>query len=326
LRKNRLLSNHFLRKPLLSHPRDTMCRMGFPDLVARAERQLGLVSTHQAHHELARQRFRTAVANGSLVRVRTGVYRFAGTTMSWRHAVMAAVLVAGLDDAWASHGAAAAVHGLAGFRMSAATAIDISVRRGTRPRLKGIAVHECAVLPTAHVTTVDDVPVTSVARTVCDLAGTLPEPRLARVVDDALVRKLTTMAELRQTYEALRGGRRSIRAIGRILAVRGDEAARADSLPEAQLVRWLREAGLPEPEQQHRIDAYRIDLAYPSCGLLVEYDGFEAHTTRSAFDADRRRQNALVLHDGLTVLRFTSASTREEVVRDVSMALARRAA
>ncbi len=58
----------------------------------------------------------------------------------------------------------------------------------------------------------------------------------------------------------------------------------------------------------------------------MEYDGFGAHTTRSAFDADRRRQNALVLRDGLMVLRFTSASTREEVVRDVAAALAQRAA
>jgi very-short-patch-repair endonuclease len=302
-----------------------MGRMGFQELRATAEIQLGLVTTHQARHELGRPRFRTTVANGWLVAVRPRVYRFAGTTMTWRRAVRAAVLVAE-PGAWASHGAAAALWGLSGFRRSAATAIDVTVRRGGSPRLPGIRIHECGVVPASHTAVVDLVPATSVARTLCDLVGSLPEARLGRVVDDALVRRLTTMAELRETYEALRGGRRPIRAMGRILAARGDEAALADSVPEAGLVRWLREAGLPEPEQQHRLDAYRVDLAYPSHGLLVEYDGFDAHASRSAFDADRRRQNALVLHDGLLVLRFTSASTREEVVRDVVAALAKRAA
>jgi hypothetical protein len=28
-------------------------------------------------------------------------------------------------------------------------------------------------------------------------------------------------------------------------------------------VRWLREAGLPEPVQQHEIGGYCVDLAYP---------------------------------------------------------------
>jgi very-short-patch-repair endonuclease len=301
-----------------------MWRMGFEELTSAAERQLGLVTSRQARHELGRQRYRTAVATGRLIAVRPRVYRFAGTTMTWRHAVRAAVLVAE-PDVWASHEAAAALWGLAGFRQSSMTAIDVTGRRGCTPRLPGIRVHECAVLPSSHTTTADDVPVTSVGRTVCDLDGRVPEPRLARVVDDALVRRLVTFEELRATYAALRGGRRSIRTIGRILAARGGEASLADSVPEARLVRWLREAGLPEPEQQHRIDAYRVDLAYPSHRLLIEFDGFDAHTSRSAFDEDRRRQNALVLRDGLLVLRFTSASTREEVVRDVAAALMKQA-
>jgi very-short-patch-repair endonuclease len=303
-----------------------MWRMDIVEVRSIADRQLGLVTSRQVRNEIGERRMRTAVTSGWLVPVRRHVYRCAGTKLSWRHAVMAAVLVADPEEAWASHEAAAAVRGLSGFRMSAATAIDVSVRRGTRPRLKGIRVHECAVLPDAHVSIVDDVPVTSAGRTLCDLDGRLPEEKLARVVDDALVRKLLTIDELRATYQALRGGRRSIRTIGRILAVRGDEAGLADSVPEARLVRWLREAGLPEPQQQHRIDAYRVDLAFTDHGLLVEYDGFDAHTTRSAFDQDRRRQNELVLRSGLRVLRFTSASTREEVVRDVGLALAMRAA
>ena len=75
--------------------------------------------------------------------------------------------------------------------------------------------------------------------------------------------------------------------------------------------------------QQHEFDGYVVDLAYPERRLLVEYDGFAGHSTRSRFDGDRRRANALVLRHGVTLLRYTSASTREEVVREVTMALRR---
>jgi very-short-patch-repair endonuclease len=298
--------------------------MSLRSLHRLGERQHGVVTWRQLHAHVTLQIGRTARTRGWIEPVRSNVYRLAGSERTWHQAVMAAVLAAG-DEAVASHATAAALWRFEGFRPGS-IGLEVTVRRGRRPRLERVTVHATSRLRTEDRCHRDRIPVTSAARTVCDLDARLPEPRLARLVDDALVRKLVTIEQLRETYEALRGGRRSIRAIGRILAARGDEAALADSVPEAQLVRWLRDAGLPEPEQQHRIDAYRVDLAYPSRGLLVEYDGFEAHTTRSAFDADRRRQNALVLRDGPVVLRFTSASTREEVVRDVAMALARAAA
>jgi very-short-patch-repair endonuclease len=286
-----------------------------------AERQHGVVTWGDLDDQLDASEIRTALRRGWIVSHRHGVYRLAGSAPSWHQAVMAAVLAGGAGAA-ASHATAAALWRLTGFRPGAP--IAITVPRGRRPRLDDVVVHatSCA----EEVGRCERIPVTSVPRTIFDVTGALPDAAVERLVDDALVRKLTTVAELGATYEMLRGGRRSVRKVGRVLAARGDEAAKADSHPEARLVRWLREAGLPEPEQQHRVDAYRIDLAYPSRGLLIEYDGFEAHTTRSAFDADRRRQNSLVLSDDQLVLRVTSASRRAEVVRDVTRALARRAA
>jgi very-short-patch-repair endonuclease len=298
--------------------------MSLRSLQRLGERQHGVVTWCQLHAHVTLQVGRTARTRGWIEPVRPNVYRLAGSARTWQQAVMAVVLAAG-DAAVASHATAAALWRFEGFRPGS-VGLEVTVPRGRRPRLDNATVHATSRLRTGDRRRSDRIPVTAAARTACDLGARLPEPRLARLVDDALVRKLVTIEQLRETYETLRGGRRSIRAIGRILAARGDEAVWADSVPEARLVRWLREAGLPEPEQQHRIDAYRVDLAYPSRGLLVEYDGFAAHSTRSAFDADRRRQNALVLHDGLVVLRFTSASTREEVVRDVALAMARAAA
>src|SRR5262245_19932003 len=131
-----------------------MCRMGFEELRSTAEHQLGLVTWRQVCDEVGERTMRNSVASGWLVPVRGGVYRVAGTPMSWLHAVRGAVLAAG-PEAWASHAAAAAVWGLVGFRRSSLTAIDVSVRRGRRVKLAGIQLHECRVLPVAHTSTVD---------------------------------------------------------------------------------------------------------------------------------------------------------------------------
>jgi very-short-patch-repair endonuclease len=80
---------------------------------------------------------------------------------------------------------------------------------------------------------------------------------------------------------------------------------------------------------QHRVRidgrSYRIDLAYPEVMLAIEYDGWEHHRTRSAFDRDRARGNRLEIL-GWTVLRFTSQSTDLDIVATVRAVLARRSA
>jgi very-short-patch-repair endonuclease len=66
----------------------------------------------------------------------------------------------------------------------------------------------------------------------------------------------------------------------------------------------------------------RTDLAYPDLGLVIEYDGWDHHAPRTAFDDDRLRGNELELLD-LTVLRFTSASTDDYIVSTVTEAYER---
>jgi very-short-patch-repair endonuclease len=79
----------------------------------------------------------------------------------------------------------------------------------------------------------------------------------------------------------------------------------------------------PAAVQQHRADRYRIDLAYPEWGVFIEYDGYSGHGSRTGFDRDRRRDNALQLLERAVVLRSTSRSTRDKVVADVTTALRR---
>jgi very-short-patch-repair endonuclease len=61
----------------------------------------------------------------------------------------------------------------------------------------------------------------------------------------------------------------------------------------------------------------RADFAWPDRKLIVEVDGFEAHSSPAALQHDLDRQNALVAL-GWTVLRFTWA----DVVRNPSKVVA----
>ena len=98
-----------------------------------------------------------------------------------------------------------------------------------------------------------------------------------------------------------------------------------DSDPEVRLAKLLIGAGLPAPVQQHPVSlgnrTVRIDLAYPDLMIAIEYDGWEFHSPRSAFDTDRARGNKLELREW-TVLRFTSASTDRAIIETVAEAIA----
>ncbi|MBV8983000.1 MAG: DUF559 domain-containing protein [Acidimicrobiia bacterium] len=89
------------------------------------------------------------------------------------------------------------------------------------------------------------------------------------------------------------------------------------------MLSWLTGAGLPPPRQQYRVrikgKTYKLDLAYPDELVDIEGDGFDTHRTRTAFDEDRERANALSIA-GWLVLRFTSRSTQDEVVTQVMAA------
>lgn len=86
---------------------------------------------------------------------------------------------------------------------------------------------------------------------------------------------------------------------------------------ETRVLRLIVRNGLPVPVQQHRVRVagrtFRVDLAYPDVRLAIELDGWEFHRTRTAFDQDRSRANALVV-GGWTVVRFTSRSTEDEIL------------
>lgn len=293
--------------------------MGDVELAAMAGRQLGLVTRRQALAELSRKMLEYRLGTNRLEVVRRGVYRFAGSPEWPGQAQLAACLAAG-PAAVASHWAAAELWEMPGV---VAGGPELTVPWPQWPRLPGVRCHQARRLPPSHCTVHECVPVTTAARTVADLAPAVGTGLLARLVDSSLRRRTTTLAQLRAIQELLDEA-----SLGAVLDARQPGYHPGDSDRELDLARTLVEAGLPQPVHQHQVavggTVYLLDLAYPEARLGVEYDGWDTHRTRSAFDHDRQRANALALA-GWTLLSFTSASDRHEVAATAVAAYARAA-
>ena len=115
--------------------------------------------------------------------VHRGVYAFGHPALTARGVWMAAVLAAG-DGAVLSHRSAAAVWGLL-----ASGLVDVTVPSQHRP-LTGVCFHRSR-LPDDEVTRVDGIPVTSVPRTLIDLAAVTRFGQVERAINEAEVRRLT---------------------------------------------------------------------------------------------------------------------------------------
>ncbi len=264
-----------------------------------------------------------AVDSGRLERVRRGVYRIAGLPTTWHQHLLAALLATPASRA--SHRSAARLFGFPGFDDDV---LEITVKGRQRSRPAGVIVHDTQVVGPVHGDVVDGIPTMSAARTLCDLTAVARPWMVERAVDDALRRGVTTVDTLAQVFATLDArGRRRSGVMREILRWRELGVQPGDSAPEARVARASRRAPASrDPNSSTRFAPVGaptgLDLAYPHARLAIEYDGWDFHSTREAFDRDRARANDLELV-GWRILRFTSRSTDEVIVGTVRAALTR---
>src|SRR4051812_45689353 len=123
------------------------------------------------------------IRNGRLVAVRRGVYALGHAELRREGFVLAAVLYAG-DDAVLSHRSAARLWGL---RPWSGAFVELTVRsHHGRDAPSDLRIHRSTQLGDEEVTEEDGIPVTSVARTVLDLAAVVPAHHLRRAVERAV--------------------------------------------------------------------------------------------------------------------------------------------
>jgi predicted transcriptional regulator of viral defense system len=227
-----------------------------------------------------------------------GVYAVGHEAPTREGTWMAAVLAGGEGAVLSLRDAAS----LWGMRPSSRARIDVTTPRSRRPR-PGIQFHRSA-LPPDEVTTKDGIPVTTVPRTLFDLAAILRPRQLERALNEAEALRLwdeLSLLDLLRRYPR-RAGSRAVRAV---LEARNAGAKTIRSELEVEFLEFVDEAGLPEPEINDEVEGFEVDAVWREHRVVVELDSRTFHLTARAFELDRERDRILVA-SGWRPVRVTS--------------------
>jgi very-short-patch-repair endonuclease len=244
------------------------------------------------------------VRAGTIQRLHTSVYLIGPAPPTPMARARAAALACG-HDAVISHRSAA---GLLGLLPDGAASVHVTVAgRNVGPRA-GIVRHRVVRLPPREVATIRGLRVTSMARTISDLAATESSRDVQIAFQEALYRRRDIDGAVAAVVarEPTRRGAPVIRAL-----LRDPRLTRSER--ERLLLELVDAAQLPRPLTNVHRHGYLLDIYWPEHGLVVEFDGWGAHGHRLAFEADRRRDQVLVAA-GLRVIRVTDRQLLDEPV------------
>ena len=276
---------------------------------------------------------RSLVRSGQLVRMRQGVYAtkpamdWAGVDPVRAHvlAVRAAKATVG-TNAVASYHSAARLHRLSLLTPPPEGAVALTLplaKPWNRARSADVVFH-ASDLPPEQVTRLHNLPVTTAARTVVDLARTLPFMDAVVVADSALNQEKTTKPELRQVLEK-GAGWPGVKQARRVIDF-ADENAESPLESAARVV--FEQSGLEPPESQATIHgpdfAFRVDFLWPGEKVIAEADGLVKYNDRKDLLAERERDH-LIREAGYAVVHFTWQElfqTPEAVIARIRKALA----
>jgi hypothetical protein len=262
-----------------------------------AGRQHGVITHEQlAVCGLDKSAVTRRVQAGRLHRWHLGVYAVGHRSLSWRGRWLAAVLAAG-HGAVLSHTSAAALwQFLRPIPGPLHVTLGAAVRRKPRP---GLQFHRSRTLTSSHVTHRYGIAVTTPARTIEDIRGTI-EPHLFR--------RALRQAEL---------------AGHRVPHLSTTKRTRSDL--ELLFLALCEDHGLPRPLVNQRVHGYLVDFFFAGHLVAVETDSWEYHQGSVAMEDDHARDLALRGH-GIETRRYTGdqiEATPEAVVTDLKQALGR---
>ncbi|MDP1806705.1 MAG: hypothetical protein Q8K72_16120 [Acidimicrobiales bacterium] len=242
--------------------------------------------------------------DGLLIAMHAGVYRLAGSPVTWHQRILAATLAAGAG-AVASHRAAGFLHGLEGIEPKQ----EVTVNPERAPHPRGVIVHRLHLART-DIAFHDGIPRTRAPATILGLAAVVPPPLLERALDDALLKGLVSCAQLQRRLDAgSRKGRNGSAALAALLAARAGAARWTQSEFERRLLALVARAGLPLPVPQFEVvlpDGRRVylDFAWPDNRVALEAQSYRYHAGRIAWSRDQSRL-ALLSSMGWRVLPVT---------------------
>jgi Transcriptional regulator, AbiEi antitoxin len=229
---------------------------------------------------LTEQEIKRRVRAGALIREHRGVYRVGHRAPRIEARYLAAVLACG-EGALLSGRAAGY---LLGLLKGAPPPPEVTAP--TERRIDGVRTRRSRRMDARHATTFCGIPVTTVPRTLVDLAAVLTLDELARACHEAGVRHRTTPAQV----EAVLARQPKSPGAAKLRQVLRGEVHVTLSKLERGFLSVLRDAGLPLPETNRPAGGRRVDCRWPEHRLTVELDSYRYHHSRHAWELDRRRE------------------------------------
>ncbi len=233
-----------------------------------------------------------------------GIYRH----QAFDHSIRMDLFTLTLSGAgYISHRHAAQLHGL---EPRLGRRPEVTSRSGLSLQYPGILIHESKQIETADVISIDDLPVSGVARTIMDVAAVEPAQwKVLALIDSARRKNLTSPADLHSCLHrhARRGRDGTVRFRDALKVVREDEPPAIGHLSR-QVAELLCASGLPYPRFEERIYdtsgrfIAQVDSSWDR-PYLQFYDGFAYHggvrkqTNRDRNQRQRLRANSYVVDE-----------------------------
>jgi very-short-patch-repair endonuclease len=179
-------------------------------------------------------------------------------------------------------------------------------------------VHRTRNLAAEDQTSLNGIPVTSVPRTLLDLAAVARPRELVKALEQAQRLRLFDMRAIEEML-ARSNGRKGARALRAALNELSDEAPDVKSPLEDSFLDFCRERGIPLPQLNVVIAGYCVDAAWPQQKVVAELDGRWHHSGIDAFEGDRKRDTKLQVagHRIVRVTRHRLTAEADELEADL---------
>lgn len=176
--------------------------------------------------------------------------------------------------------------------------------------MPGVVVHRCRhIHPADRTRSENGLPITTVSRTILDVAETESEHTLKKLVDETDRRDLLDPVDLRATISRNRG-RRAIPLVLDLLENYHSTPGANEGI-EREFQLFVLEEQMPAPQLNALVNGKVVDCWWPDHRLVVELDSRDFHSDWSARERDLVR-DAELLRLGIATMRVTWRRLRKE--------------
>ena len=285
-------------------------------LMRLASSRFGVFTRAEAeNHGFNAEAIRWKLESEQWERLRRGVYRVRGVHSSWSQSARAVLLQAGNGSAL-SHGTAAFLYGLDGFKRNAPRVFDVTSPREIQWSDRNVRAHlaEQNAIPTE---TLRGLTVTSLARTLHDLTGLVKSEPLEQALDSARRIRSLFPKELEEYLATIDQEDFGSITLRRMIAERGSPL---DSAQEVIMLNEALKRGLPRPKPGYSVFHLKkfiakVDLGWEEEMVAAMFDSYLHHSARADFDRDAL-QRAKLQNAGWAVVGVTKRTLGESAWTD----------